>query len=521
MRTSYPTVLAGVAVCALLVAGCSDPKKPGAKAPADVEDGVVAMTLDGPVNGYDPALTSTFQDAVAATALYDPLIHLDSTGKPVAGLADTWSSTASTATFRLKKGVTCSDGTALTGEMVAASLNRLFDPKTKAPLVGQAIGSGNVAKARASGRSVRVTLKNPWSDLLSGMAAPYAGIVCPSGLNDPAKLRTKSAGTGAFVSKSAVPGSSYTLTRRKGYDWGPQYAKQQAKGELPKQLVLKVVDDENTRANLMSSGELEVASFSSDAWDRFASTPKIGVQKSAQSDTMLVFNQAKGHPTADQDVRLAITRAINREALNKVQSFGSGELMTSIGESTDACFDKSSASHVPKYDAAAAAKALKGVKVRIVGTNILAGGDANKYLLSALKAAGADASVQTKDNQAWVSDLFGGKDDWDVTIFVYGNRLSSFLQVGNFFVNDAPPNGVNFGTIENPEAQRAFEEAAASSPEDKCAALTTFQRALLERNDVLPLATAPVHVLFAGGTSGTVVNGFAVPSTIRVGNSGG
>lgn len=520
MRNRYATVLAGVAVCALLAAGCSEPAKPGAKAPEDVEDGVVAMTLDGPINGYDPAMASTFQDAVVDAALYDTLIHLDSAGKPLAGLAESWSSTARTATFRLKSGVTCSDGTALTSAMVAASLNRLFDPKTKAPLVGQAIGSGNVAKARASGRSVQVTLKNPWSDLLQGMAAPYAGIVCPSGLKDPAKLRTKSAGTGAFVSKSAVAGSSYTFTRRTDYDWGPSYPKQ-AKGELPKQLVLKVVDDENTRANLMSSGELEVASFSSDAWNRFASTPKIGVQKSAQSDTMLVFNQAEGHPTADQDVRLAIAQAINRNALNKVQSFGSGELMTSIGESSDPCFDKSSAAQLPKYDTAAAGKALKGVKVRIVGTNILAGGDANKYLQSALEAAGADASVQTKDNQAWVSDLFGTKGDWDVTIFVYGNRLSSFLQVGNFFVNDAPPNGVNFGGIENPEAQQAFEEAAASSPEDRCAALTTFQRALLKRNDVLPLATAPVHVLFAGGTSGNVVNGFAVPSSVRLGSAGG
>ncbi|MGH3239882.1 MAG: ABC transporter substrate-binding protein [Spirillospora sp.] len=516
----HGAVVASVTVCASLVAGCGGTAGSGGKTPPNVTDGVVSMTLDGPVSSYDPTKASTFQDSVALAALYDTLVTFDPSGKLVPGLSDKWRSTPKTATFHLRSGVTCSDGTSLTGAVVAASLNRLFDPATKAPLVRQAIGPGNSAKATSSGDSVTIKLAKPWSDLVPGMTGPFAGIVCPSGTKDPASLRTKSAGTGAFVSESQVTGSSYTLTRRPTYTWGPAHAVQ-TPGEPPKKLVFKVVEDENTRANLTSTGELQIPSFTSNAWDRFKSTRGITVRTAPQSDTMLVFNETAGHPTAQQNVRLAIAQALERSVLNKVQSFGAGMLLSSLGRSTYECFDRGSEALVPKYDAAAAAKTLKGVKLRVIGTNILAGGAANDHVMSALQAAGAAAEVRTTDNQAWVTDLFGGKNDWDITIFVYGNRLSSFLPVGQYFVHDAPPKGLNLGATNNPAAERAYDQAATSTAEKKCAALTTFQQALLRNNDVLPLATAPVHVLFAGGTSGSVVNGFAVPASIRVGKASG
>ncbi|MFD0536144.1 ABC transporter substrate-binding protein [Actinomadura luteofluorescens] len=371
IRMGHRAVVASVSVSAALAAGCGGTSGSAAKAPPNVTNGVVSMTLDGPVSSYDPTQASTFQDSVALAALYDTLVAFDPSGKLVPGLSDTWKSTPKTATFHLRGGVTCSDGTALTGAMVAASLNRLFDPATKAPLVRQAIGPGNSAKATSTADSVTITMAKAWSDLVPGMTGPFAGIVCPSGMKDPSSLRTKSAGTGAFVSESQVTGSSYTLTRRPQYAWGPAYAAQTA-GEPPKKLVLKVVDDENTRANLTSTGELQIPSFTSNAWDRFKSTGGITVRTSPQSDTMLVFNETVGHPTADRGVRLAIAQALDRSVLNKVQSFGSGELISSLGRPSYECFDSGSNALVPKYDAAAAAKALKGVKLQVIGTNILA-----------------------------------------------------------------------------------------------------------------------------------------------------
>jgi peptide/nickel transport system substrate-binding protein len=110
----------------------------------------------------------------------------------------------------------------------------------------------------------------------------------------------------------------------------------------------------------------------------------------------------------------------------------------------------------------------------------------------------------------------GGKNDWDVTITVFGNVEFSTHVAGAFFSGDAPPNGLNLGAVNNPDAQNAWITAGRLSGQASCAALSDFQRALFTHSDILPLSTAPVHVLFAGGTSAVVIRGFAMPATIRL-----
>lgn len=512
-RAALAVAVAAVMTVSTACSGSSSSKSGGGAG----GNGTVTMHLDGPLTSYDPAKGSSFQDAVAIWSMYDPLVDFDSDGKLVAGLATSWTSTPTSATFKLRDGVSCSDGTKLTSQMVVDSLSRFMNPKTAAPFLSLVIGGKNTAKVTAPDAStVKVTLQKPWSGLVPGLTAPYTGIICPAGLKNPSDLLTKSYGTGPYVAASQVSGASYTMTRRANYTWGPKFSKAPTTGNPPKTLVLKVVQDESTRANLMSTGKLQIATYGSDAWNRFKGQQGYNVVSEAQSDTWLMFNENKGHPTANKNVRKAISQALNRDMINKIQSFGSGQLISNLGESSYECYDPSLDSLIPTFDTAAASATLKGVKIRIIGTNLLAGGDANGYLLSALKAAGADASVTTMNNETWVGDLFSGKNDWDITILVLGNTISSLLEAGGFEVGAAPPAGQNLGGVQNPEADAAFAEAGAKEGAAKCAAMSKFQKSLLTNNDVLPIATAPVNTLFTGGTSGVVVKGFVQPGTIRV-----
>jgi peptide/nickel transport system substrate-binding protein len=512
-RAAFAVVVAAVMMISTACSGGSNSKSSNGASGGTT----VTMHLDGPLSSYDPAKGASFQDAVAMWSMYDPLVDFDSDGKLVAGLATSWTSTPTSATFKLRDGVSCADGTKLTSQMVASSLTRYMDPKTAAPFLSLVIGGKNTAQVTApDANTVTVTLKNPWSGLVPGLAAPYTGIICPAGLKNPGDLLTKSYGTGPYVAASQVSGASYTLTRRADYTWGPKFAKAPTTGTPPKTLVLEVVQDESTRANLMGTGKLQIATYSSDAWTRFKGQPNYNMVSQAQSDTWLMFNENKGHPTADKNVRKAVSQALNRDMINKIQSFGSGQLISNLGESTYECYDPSLDSLIPSFDTAAASATLKGVKIRIIGTNLLAGGDANGYLLSALKAAGADASVNTMNNQTWVGDLFAGKNDWDISIMVLGNTISSLLEAGGFEVGAAPPAGENLGGVQNPEAEAAFVDSGAKQGAAKCAAMSKFQKSLLMNNDVLPIATAPATTLFTGGTSGVVVKGFVQTGTIRV-----
>jgi peptide/nickel transport system substrate-binding protein len=476
----------------------------------------LTMQLDGPVTSLDPAKGSSFQDVGVAWALYDPLINTDKDGSIIAGLASKWKATADSATFTLRDGVTCSDGTKLTAEMAAASLTHFFDPATAAPFASAVEGAGNTATVMASGSEITVTLAKPFSGLLAGMTTPYTGIVCPGGLKDSGMLLKGSSGTGPYTAASQVAGSSYTFNRRDGYTWGPKFTGVKTTGTIPKQLVMKVITDESTRANLQTTGQLQIAGYSSDAWKRVADQAGYTKVTSAQSDTFLMFNESPGHVTQSQKIRLAITQSIDRSQLNKVQSYGAGKLISNLGQSTYQCYDPSLEKLIPKTDLAAAKKTLTGVKINIIGTILLAGGDGNSYVLSALKGAGADVTLKNMNNQAWVSDLFTPKNDWDVTILVFANVPSNLLSGGNFFVGAPAPNGQNLSSLTNTKAEEALQKARETTGSASCDALKSFQTNLLENNDVVPLATAPSNVVFAKGTTSMVSKGFIRAGTIRV-----
>jgi peptide/nickel transport system substrate-binding protein len=518
------TQLAALAVVtAVALSACSggsdgDSGSGGSAEPDAVTDGVVNMDLAGPVTSYDPAKGSGFQDAQVAWALYDSLITTDTDGSQIAGLASEWSSTANSATFTLKPDVTCSDGSPLTPEVVAGSLTRLLDPATGYPFLSQTTGGDNPATVTTSGTdTVTVTLAKPWSALLPSLASPFTGIICAKGVADPTLLQTGSDGTGAFVADSQVAGSSYTFTRRADYAWGPAYADAEDDGEPPTSLVMQVITDDNTRANLMETSALQIGAFGSDAWTRFEKSDSVSNEISNQTDTFLIFNETPGKVTADKKVREAIAQAVNREGLSEVQSYGAGDPISNLGQDTYQCADTSLADLVPEYDAAAAADVLKGEKLTVLGANVFAGGDGNSYVLSALEAAGVEGTLQNLDNSAYVNAFFSGANEWDVAILGYGNLLNSLLAAGGFFVGAAPPAGQNLGAVDNPAAAAALAAAGtATSEEAACAATTDFQSALLENVDFVPIATVPVHVLFAGGTSGAVVKGFTQPSTIRI-----
>ncbi len=520
-RTSPRTTRMGVAlglVTLTLVSACSGggSGSDAAATPKTVTNGTVTMDLSGPVTSYDPAKGSGFQDAQVAWALYDSLLVTDSNGDFVAGLASSWKSTPDSATFTLKSGVTCSDGTPVTPAVVAASVRRFLAPATASPFLSQVTGGNNPATVTTGADQITVKLAKPWVGLLPGLASPFAGIICPAGLKDPSSLQTKSSGTGAFVSASQVAGSSYTFTRRSDYTWGPKYA-DQGTGAIPKKLVMQVLTDDNTRANLLATSALQIGAFASDAWKKFQSTKGITSATSNQTDTFLIFNEAPGHPTADKRVREAITQAVNRDGLNQVQSFGAGQLITNLGQPSYQCYDKSLGSVIPRYDTASAGQVLKGTSLNILGTNVFAGGDANSYVLSALESVGAKGKLQNVDNSAYVQALFSGTNNWDVAILGYGNLLSSLLAAGGFFVGHAPPSGQNLGAVANPTAAAQLAAAGtATSEAAECTALGAFQKSLITNADMLPLSTVPVHVLFAGGTSGAVVKGFVQPSSIRI-----
>ena len=477
----------------------------------------MSLEIGSPVTSLDPAKGSSFADFTAAQSLYDPLVSFNQAGQIIPDLATSWTTTANGATFHLRSGVKCSDGTPLTATDAAASLQRYTEPATAAPLLTGVIGAGNTAKVTGdnSAGTVTITLAHPYSQLLQGLTSNFTGIICPAGLKNPKSLLTRSDGTGAWVASSEVSGSSYTFARNAQYWGGPNFGNMPS-GTVPKKLVLKVVEDDNTAANLQSSGALNVANYSTNDWQKFRGTAGATIVTQAQTDTMLVFNETPGHVTASQKVRLAIAQAVNRPALNKVLGNGEGHLESNMGMPTYACYQGSLSSLIPGYSPSAATKVLKGVTIRIIGTTQLSAGNGTSYLLAELRQAGATATLTNENNEAWVTQLFSGKNNWDLTILGYGNTSNSLLSVSGFFTGAAPSKGENLGDIQNSSIAADYATAAQDSGTKGCQAIDGLQSTLFKNYDTVPLTAIPTTVVYANNTTGVSVKGFVQPSSLRV-----
>ncbi|WP_329115457.1 ABC transporter substrate-binding protein [Streptomyces sp. NBC_01465] len=501
----------GATACTTSSSGSGDTKGGG--------NGRISAAMASDPTSLDPSKGTIAADLQMARMTYDSLVGRDDGGKVVPALAEKWDATSTKAEFTLKSGITCTDGAKLTASDVAASLNRFGDPKTGATAAAQVFGAGNTVTATGddASRKVTVQLKNAWSDLLYGLAMPQASIICPAAMKDPDLLKNggKGAGTGRYYLTKAQPGSVYSLTAHEGYKWGPQYAKQPA-GKEPSGADMRVVQSEATMANEMQTGTLDSIGLTGADVARFTGKSGYKIEPAPIVRMMVVFNERKGHPGADPKVRKAMAAALDQKAFNQAVTRGSGQLMTSIADANVPCVSKD-ASLLTAYDKAAASKDLKGLKITVEGTNAVAGGAGNEYVQAALKAAGANVTLRNVANANWGTEVLGNKGDWDVTVLPNLNLTNLLTAPASLMSGPEPTAGRNFGNIQNPAFDKAFGKALSTTDETaKCAAWGDAQKALLTRNDVVPMAAVNVYYIDGSRILSAAPDGLYDPGTIRL-----
>ena len=523
------SAIALVLAAGVTVAGCTtDSSKdndtdtaasPSATETGAVWEGNVAVAMAGDVTSLDPHKATNAPDLMMARARFDTLVRRDNGGAVASGLAASWDATATSAAFTLRDSITCSDGTELTATDVAASLQRLADP---ASVVGQAFGAGNepVITADDTANTVTVEIQQPYSDLLYGLSLPQTGVICPMGLSDSAKLAegTQGIGTGPYYIDTKTAGSVYNLTASEGYEQFPGYEDLDGvEGTIPATVEMKVYQNESTMANDLATGALDFGGFTGPDAARFTDATKYTMTPSPLIRSFVAFNQRPGHPGADPAVRKAMAAAIDRAAFNQTVTKGTGVLMASLADPSVPCANKDE-SLLTSYDVDAAKSVLSGVKVNIVGTNAVAVGVGNEYLLQALKAAGADATLRQADNATWATDVLNNKGDWDVTIQPNLNLTNLLTTPASFSIGPDPAaGGRNYGGVQNAAFATAFGKAMAATDDSaKCAAWDEAQQALLANTDVVPLAAINVYYTTNKRISVLAPDGIYDGTTMRI-----
>jgi peptide/nickel transport system substrate-binding protein len=529
MRSPQTLVLAGTLALGLALTACdsgSGSTVSGAGKPVDGQTFTMAISAD-PGN-LDPHFTSLSVTQQVDWFMYDSLVNLDPTGKMVAGLAEKWEGTTTKATYTLRKGVTCSDGSPLTASTVAANISFVGDPANKSSRIGVFVPPGAKATADAAG-TVTVTVPAPDAFLDRNVGGLH--IVCDQGMKNRSLLKQAGDGTGMFKMTEAVPGDHYTLERRKDYAWGPgDFATGQP--GLPDKVVLKVVANETTSANLLLSKQLNLAAIAGPDKQRLQAQ-KLFQREASTPLGELWFNQKAGLPTADPAVRRALTQALDLAQLGKVVTSGTGKPTTSlVARGMGPCTEDTVTGNLPAYDLAAAKSALdaagwtagsggvrakSGAKLSLVFYYPTSLGPTLQSAAELLQKAWSDLGVEVTMKAVSTAEvgtvILAGQGTWHAALIPLTVSLPS--QLVPFLSGPTPPNGNNFAGIKNAAYGAAVKKASSVAGTDGCPDWAAAEKALVSAQDIVPFVDSTVPA-FGQGVTFDLSQGSVVPASLRM-----
>ena len=395
----------------------------GAEAQGRKDSAVLAMVLEPP--GLDPTIAPAA--AIGEIVHYNILegltrINVDGTVSPL--LAESWTMDPDgrSYTFRLKKGVTFSDGEAFDASDVKFSFER-----------AKAEGSTNKAKKAVfdnisridapDAHTVILVLNNADGNFLFRLGENTAVILDPKSA---ANTATQPIGTGPYTLQEWKKGNSVTLAQWGGY--------RDAKNVKLKKVTFRFINDPAARIAALLAGDIDAvprldapqALKQLQADKRFT----VGIGSTAGKGIMTINNKKK--PFDDVRVRRALMHAIDRKAFIDGVLEGLGKPIGSHMAPTDGGYVDLTG--VYPYDPEKAKVLLKeaGVATPLNVTLTLPppqyarkGGE---VVAAMLAKVGVIAKIENVEWAQWLSGPFKG--NFDLTIINHVEPLD-FMQYAN------------------------------------------------------------------------------------------
>jgi peptide/nickel transport system substrate-binding protein len=465
--------------------------------------GTVKVRSIDDLDTFDPATTGAENMSVQAIELtYDRLVYLTPDGQVKPYLATKWTTTPNSVTFTIADGPTCSDGTPITPKVVADSLKYSLATSTNGPYLQYSLGPAKLRSITAddAARTVTVTLSKPYNALLTSFATAFpASIICPAGLKNPKGLGAEPSGSGPYVYDKAKSerGSTYVFTLRPDYDWGPEGWTAKKAG-IPETVIDRVVTDETTGANLLTTGEVDVAPVAGINVRRVDANPNNYTFKTSSlqmGSWGAIMNQSKGRVGADAAVRHAVFLALDSKSMVKAAFADQGVAFDTMTTPNMQCYNAALGSAAVPFDVAQAKTVLqqagytagsdgtmtkdgKPLKLDIVMWNTT--NQLGDYIQQALQEVGIAATVKNTDINTWINALFTTKN-YDLSVYAY---YSAFP---NPVIIPAQDSSLSIDDPKYFALANAAEEAAGDA---QCPAWDTALNQAQKHFDVKPMGVA-------------------------------
>ncbi|MCK9896240.1 ABC transporter substrate-binding protein [Frankia sp. AgB32] len=368
MRHSRPVrlaLVAGAAAATLALTACGSDSGSGGSATAGTPKagGTLTYALDVEPTCFDLQVNPQGITGDIERGVVDSLVTIDAKGSFHPWLASSWqvAPDLKSYTFKLREGVTFTDGTPFDASAVKVNFDRVADPKTKSQYAATLLGPYSGTEI-IDPHTVKVSFSKPFSPFLQGASTPNLGFYSPKSLTKgPDALCAGGSaiiGTGPFVFSGYTKGQSVTLTKNAAYNWAPQQTPHTGAAYLDK-VVFRFLTEDPVRSGAITSRQVDVATSISPSDAKTVEADnglKIQKVEDAGGSYAIYLNTARGALT-DVRVRKAIQLGTDIDQIVKTVYFGqyqrSWSPLTPGTPSYDSSLDGSL-----KFDPTAAGKLL-------------------------------------------------------------------------------------------------------------------------------------------------------------------
>lgn len=298
--------------CIISVAACGSTASSGSTSSSGAGTLTIGYNGDPAPTGYDPLLYSGGQ-RLFFESLYQSLFVETPNGGAAPQLVSSFSYNASKTqmTLKLKPGVTFTDGSALTAQLVKENLDRRSNSKLVSYGAFAPGGSAAIKNVAApSPSTVVLTFAAPQATFQTELAGEPGMIIGQKGIADPSTLATTPDGSGPYAlsASGTTPGNVYTVDRKTAT----------GKAAYPyATIAYKVYTDPQSLANAAVSGQVDVGLIDPSVATMVQSSGVAMVKNGGTMLTILVFDKEGKtcKPFANTDVRLALDYALNRTGI--------------------------------------------------------------------------------------------------------------------------------------------------------------------------------------------------------------
>ncbi|GIE91652.1 ABC transporter substrate-binding protein [Actinoplanes regularis] len=258
-RTTFASLLAATL---LVVAGCSDGSSGStADAGAPVSGGSLTWAVETEPITFNPHQYAQAKARLLVWNTFEALLTHDDQGGYLPWLATGYevSPDGKAYTFKLRTGVTFSDGGRFDAAAVKANIDQLLTPNYAPTVAGVQLKNLDTVEVKDDS-TVVLHLKKPDVLILDFVSSPQGAQVSPKSLKEAKNLKAggpELAGTGPFVLDRYTPGQEVHFTKNPAYDWAPANAGHTGPAYL-NEITYRFLKESSVRVGALTSGQVQV-----------------------------------------------------------------------------------------------------------------------------------------------------------------------------------------------------------------------------------------------------------------------